>query len=228
MIEHVPQQVENALLYFHSAGVTSAEFEPFLPRLTEALPNTYFWAGDGVISGAPLMRQGMQYGGDPKHYWFSFPMQDASSPESFAANTEAMGATVACAGAYVNALADQVMARFSLPAKRIVLAGFQHGSSVALAAAMLRRSDPYAVTILFEPYLLEAYYLRDEAAKPPTTVVCIDNQHIRDRTRRWIGIETDHEFAGFGINTRAITVAGGSDSLDAALVDQVIPIMGAL
>lgn len=228
MIEHVPQQVESALLYFHSAGVTAAEFAPFLPHLIDKLPNTYIWAGDGVIGGAPLMRQGMQYGGDPKHYWFSFPMQDASSPESFAANAEAMGATVACAGAYVNALADQVMARFGLPARRVVLVGFQHGSSVALAAAMLRRSDPYAVTVLLEPYLLEAYYLKDEANRPATTVVCIDNQHIRDRTRRWMGIETDREFAGFGITTRAITVAGGGDSLDAAMVDQVVEIMRGL
>ncbi len=225
MIEQVPQQIDNALLYFHSAGVTSAEIEPFLPRLIQKLPNTYLWAGDGVMSGAPLMRQGMQYGSDPKHYWFSFPMQDASSPESFAANVEAMGATVSCAGAYVNALTDQVMARFSRPAKRVVLAGFQHGSCVALAAAMLRRSDPYAFTLLLEPYLLEAYYLRDEAVKPATTVVCIDNQQIRNRTRQWLGIETDREFAGFGINTRAITVASSSDKLDSAMIDQAVKIM---
>lgn len=226
MIEYIPQQVTNAFLYFHSAGASSEELRPFLPQLQENLPNTYIWAGDGVISGAPLMRQGLHYGDDAKRYWFTFPMQDASSPESFARNAEAMGATLSCGGAYVNMLADQVMARFNIPVSKVVLAGFQHGSSVALAAAMMRRGDPYATTILFEPYILESYYLAHERTPlPSTTVVCIDNQHIRERTKRWINIETDHEFSAMGMVTRAITVQGGDDRLDSAMMNEAIAIM---
>jgi len=116
MTGHVPDVVELAILYFHSAGTTSEQLRPFLSRLVEALPTTYIWAGDGVISTSPLMRQGLRYGNALERYWFTFPMQDASSAESFAANTEAMGATLSCAGAYVNALVDQAMGCFGLPA----------------------------------------------------------------------------------------------------------------
>jgi hypothetical protein len=228
MIEYVPQQVDNALLYFHSAGVTSEEIRPFLTQLVDGLPNTYLWAGDGVISGTPLMRQGLHYGNDSRRYWFSFPMQDASSPASFAANIEAMGAALACAGAYVNQTADMVMARFGIPARRVALCGFQHGSCVALAAAMQRTADPYAVALLFEPYVLESYYLQYEQAKPETTVVCIDNQHIRQRTLKWINVETDRVFASYGIHVRGITVDGGGDPLDSVMVAEAVKIIRAI
>ncbi len=197
MIEHIPEQVNAAFLYFHSAGTSSDEFAPFLPHLVEQLPNTYIWAGDGVIGRSPLMHQGSHYANDTKRYWFTFPMQDASSPESFAANTEAMGAVLTCAGCYVNALTDQVMARFQLPAERVVLSGFQHGSCVALAAAMVRRDDPYTLAIIFEPYILEGYYLKDEQSLPATTVVCIDNQHIRQRTIKWLQFDTVEAFQSY-------------------------------
>lgn len=225
MIEHIPEQVDNAWLYFHSAGESSEQIRPFLPRLIECLPTTYLWAGDGVISGSPLMRQGLHYGDDAKRYWFTFPMQDASSPESFAGHVEAMGATLSCGGAYVNALADQIMARFGISAGKVVLCGFQHGGCIALAASMMRKKDPYAVTIVFEPYLLEAYYLQHEADLPPTKVVCIDNQHIRNRTRAWMNIETDQEFQSYGMVTQSITLEDGGDNLDAAMMEEAIKIM---
>jgi hypothetical protein len=34
MIEHIPEHVKTALLYFHSAGTTSDEFAPFLAQFT--------------------------------------------------------------------------------------------------------------------------------------------------------------------------------------------------
>jgi len=225
MFEQIPEHVETAFLYFHSAGTTSDEFAPFLAQFIEQLPTTYIWAGDGVISGSPLMRQGMQYSNAPKRYWFTFPMQDASSPESFAANVEAMGATLTCAGAYVNALVDQVMARFKLTADKVVLCGFQHGGCLALATSMLRIHDPFVFTILLEPYLLEAYYLKDETTLPNTTVVCIENQHIRERTRNWLHVETDQELQSYGITTQQITIHDGGDAVDARMMKEVMKIV---
>ncbi|MBN1965116.1 MAG: hypothetical protein JW910_10750 [Anaerolineae bacterium] len=228
MIEHIPAQVHSALLYFHSAGESGAQFEPFLPQWIERLPNTYLWAGDGVISGSPLMRQGSHYGEDDRRYWFTFPMQDACSQESFAAHIEAMGATLTCGAAYVNRIADQVMARFQLPAANLVLCGFQHGGSMALAASMLRKHDPYACAIVFEPYLLEAYYLQHEDNLPPTTVVCIDNAAIHQRTCEWLKAETTEVLRSYGINIRQITVATGDDRLDTAMMSEAIRIMETL
>jgi hypothetical protein len=230
MIEHIPEQIDAALLYFHSAGTTSNEIAPFLPLLIEHLPNTYIWAGDGVIGGSPLMGQGTHYvqddkTQDAKRYWFTFPMQDASSPESFAANSEAMGAVLTCAAAYVNAMVDSIMARFQLPASRIVLSGFQHGSCVALAAAMARIYDPYALTVLIEPYILEGYYLEDVHLLPATTVACIDNEHIRSRTLNWLQADTVEAFRAYGMNVRHFTVDEGNDALDAQLISEAARIM---
>jgi len=228
MIEHAPEQVKTALLYFHSAGTSSEELTPFLPHFIEHLPDTYLWAGDGVISGSPRMRQGAHYGNAPERYWFTFPMQDSRTPESFAGNIEAMGATLTCSGAYINALADQTMTRFQLTANRVVLCGFQHGSSVALATSMMRIHDPFALTILLEPYVLEAYYLKEEATLPSTRVVCIENQHMRERTRNWLHIETDQEFQSYGMVTQQITVNEGGDSVDALMMNEVVRMMKTL
>lgn len=225
MIEYIPDTIETALLYFHSAGTTAVEIAPFMPMLRQALPHTYIWAGDGVISSSPLMRQGLTYGPDPKRYWFTFPMQDASTPESFAGHVEAMGATLTGSGAYVNQLVDQIQARFHLATANIILSGFQHGACVALAAAMIRRQDPFAYTILLEPYLLEAYYLQHEPALPPTTVVCIDNQHIRRRTSNWLHVETDKALASYGLNVTSITVPGGGDDLDAPMMRAAVDVV---
>ena len=93
---------------------------------------------------------------------------------------------------------------------------------------MMRLRDPYAFTILFEPYILEAYYLKHELTLPKTTVVCIDNQHIRDRTRDWMKIETDREFQSYGMVTRGITLKAGGDQLDAAMMEEAIKIVCAL
>jgi hypothetical protein len=225
MIEHIPEKVESAFLYFHSAGASAEEIRSFHSLLIDSLPNTYIWAGDGVIGGSPLMRQGLRYGRDAERYWFTFPMQDASSPESFAGHIEAMGATLTCSGAYVNALVDQLLVRFRIPAQRVVLCGWQHGSCIALAASMIRIDDPYAFTILFEPYALETYYLRDELTVPKTNIVCIENQHMRTRTRNWLGIETDQVLNSYGIATQQITVPGSSDRLDALMMNEAISIM---
>lgn len=225
MIEHIPQTVEKAFLYFHSARTTSEQLRPFLPMLIENLPHTYIWAGDGVISGSPVMRQQLCYGDDPQRFWFTFPMQDACSTESFRNHVEAMGATLSCGGAYVNMLVDTMMARFGLSAAKVVLGGFQHGSCIALAAAMIRKKDPFAYTILLEPFILESYYLNEESSLPQTTVVCIDNLHIRNRTNEWLDIGTDQEFQRFGMNTMRITVEDGDDHLDSRMMEEAIKIL---
>lgn len=229
MIELIPDQVDNALLYFHSAGQSSAELEPFLSQFESALPNTYVWAGDGVIRYSPHLKQGSHYGGhSSRHYWFTFPMQDSVSPESFADNAEAMGSSLLSSGAYVNALVDQIKVRFSIPTEKVVLCGFQHGSCVALSASMMRIKDPYAYSILIEPYILESYYLQDEPAIPKTTVVCIDNMHIQDRIMHWMGINTGLAFQEYGMNMESITVDDGDDDLDLSMMKEAIRIMARL
>jgi predicted esterase len=225
MIEHIPKKVRSAFIYLHSAGVGSKELSPFLPKLIEDLPSTYIWAGDGVISGSPLMYNGAYYGDCDKRYWFMFPMQDASTPKSFQQHSEAMGASLLSSGAFLNSFVDRIMERFSLPTNKIVLSGFQHGSCLALAASMMRKTNPYRFTILFEPYILEGYYLEKESIQAETNVVCIENQYMRNRVKNWINIETDKEFKKFGMNVTSIVLDGEEEKIDAMMINEAVKIV---
>ena len=72
-------------------------------------------------------------------------------------------------------MVDQVMARFQISASHVVLCGHQHGACVALAAAMMRRTQSFALTVLFDPWPLETLYLQHEHELPcapvPDTIV---------------------------------------------------------
>lgn len=218
MIEIIPNTVETALLYFHTRCSSGDEIAPFVEELRGGLPNTYIWAGDGCIEGQaadPVMRRAVSYGASARRYWFVFPIQESTS-EAFASAVEAMGAVLATSGGYANAMADQVMARFQIPARRVVLCGHQHGSCVALAAAMMRRRDPFSLAVLFDPWPLEALYLRHEHDLPQTKVVCVDNRWAREREKQR-GVEAPlyQVFRQYGINAEGVTLEEGAGRPDA-------------
>jgi phage gp37-like protein len=216
MIEIVPNKVDTAFLYFHTRASTGNEIAPFLDELRAGLPNAYIWAGDGTIDGTsdPLMGQAVSYGHSPHRFWFVFPMH-GSGTEDFAAAVEPMGAVLVTCGGYVNASVDQVMARFQITTSRVVLCGHQHSGCVALAAAMMRRTDPFALTVLFDPWPLEAYYLQHEQNLPPTKVVCVDNLWVRERERqRGATTELYKVFQRHGINAAGVTLREGKDKPD--------------
>lgn len=221
MIEIVPQVVDTAFLYFHTRRSTGDELAPIVDEFCRELPTTYLWAGDGPIEGSqddPVMGSAVSYGTSPERYWFVFPMQGHTA-EAFAVATEAMGAVLATSGGYANALADQVMARFRLPAARVVLCGHQHGACVALAAAMLRRADPFGLAVLFDPWPLETRYLAHEQALPPTKVVCIDNAWVRSREQQRGAVKPLYEvFREYGINASGITLPEGENKPDAHML----------
>jgi hypothetical protein len=225
MIEIIPNVVDTAFLYFHTRRSTGDEMAPFVDEIRQELPNTYIWAGDGPIEGKhddPIMGKSVSYATSAEHYWFVFPMQ-SSTKESFVAATEAMGAVLATSGGYANALADQVMARFHIPATQVVLCGHQHGACVALAAAMLRRAQPFALTLLFDPWPLETLYLQHEHDLPATKVICIDNQWVRERERQR-GAETAlfKVFQGYGINADGVMLTQGENIPDEHMFREAI------
>jgi len=217
MIEIIPDKIDTAFLYFHTRCSSGNEIAPFLDEVQQELPNTYIWAGDGSIEGDindPTMGNAVNYGGSTQHYWFVFPIHTGTA-EAFTEATEAMGAVLATSGGFVNTFVDQVMARFHLSASRVLLCGHQHGSCVALAAAMMRRKDPFGLTILFDPWPLETLYLEHESDLPPTKVICIDNQWTRERERqRGNEIELYKVFKSYGINADGITLPKGRDVPD--------------
>lgn len=217
MIEHIPAVVDSALLYFHTRCSSGDEITPFLADLRAALPNTYIWAGDGPIEGQaddPIMGKAVRYGTSKQRYWFVFPMQE-STAEAFTSATEAMGAVLVTSGGYANAIADQVMARFNLPASRLVLCGHQHGSCVALAAAMMRREDPYSLAVLFDPWPLETIYLQREHNLPQTKVACVDNRWVREREKQRGASEPLYKvFQRYGMNAEGVMLDEGEGRPD--------------
>jgi hypothetical protein len=225
MIEIIPDVIDTALLYFHTRCSSGDEITPFVSEIRRELPNTYIWAGDGSIEGKsqdPIMGNAVSYGMSAQRYWFVFPMH-SSTPEGFAAATEAMGAVLATSGGFVNALVDQVMARFQIKASRVVLCGHQHGSCVALAAAMMRRADPFALSVLFDPWPLETLYLQHELKLPATRVVCIDNLWTRERDRqRGIHTELYKVFKRYGMCAEGLTLPEGRDKPDEYMFREAI------
>jgi hypothetical protein len=224
MIEIAPNAIDSAFLYFHTRQSTGDEIAPFLDELRAGLPNTYIWAGDGNIDGTadPIMGQAATYGTSSHRFWFVFPIHGFGQ-EDFARAVEPMGAVLVTCGGFVNAFVDQVMARFHLTSSRVVLCGHQHGSCVALAAAMMRRHDPFALTVLFDPWPWEAYYLQHEQNLPPTEVVCIDNLWVRERERqRGADVELYKVFKRYGINADGVTLAQGEDKPDEHMFREAI------
>ncbi|HEX3052390.1 MAG TPA: hypothetical protein VHP83_17145 [Aggregatilineaceae bacterium] len=214
MIEIVPDNVDSALLYFHTRASSGNEITPFIDDLRRELPHTYIWAGDGGISPEPLMGEQVSYATENHRFWFVFPMHGSGNAD-FAAMTEAVGAVLVTCGGYMNTFVDQIMARFQLPASRVVLCGHQHGGCVALAAAMMRRHDPFALTVLFDPWPLEALYLQHEQHLPPTQVFCIDNQWVRDReTQRGAETPLYQVLQRYGIHADGVTLPEGKDQPD--------------
>jgi hypothetical protein len=182
------------------------------------------------IEGAddPVMGQAVSYGVSSQRYWFVFPMH-GSGQEDFANAIEPMGAVLVTSGGYVNAMVDQVIARLRITASRVVLCGHQHGSCVALAAAMMRREDPFALTVLFDPWPLEAYYLQHEGNLPPTKVVCVDNLWVRDRERqRGADTELYKVFRRYGINAEGGTLTEGHGKPDEYMFREAIRQMKAV
>jgi hypothetical protein len=225
MVESIPDFVDAAFLYFHTRCSSGEEITPFVEEIRAGLPNTYLWAGDGCIDGKmddPVMGKAVSYASGPQRYWFVFPMQ-ATSAEAFTAATEAMGAVLVTSGGYVNAIVDQVMARFQIPASRIVLCGHQHGACVALAAAMMRREDPFALTVVFDPWPLETLYFQHEHRLPQTKIVCIDNPWVRARERQR-GVDTPvyQVFQQYGMHAEGITLPEGEGKPDAFMFREAI------
>lgn len=225
MIEIVPDNVDSAFLYFHTRSSSGNEIAPFVDEIRASLPNMYIWAGDGCIEGKsddPTMGKAVSYGMGPERFWFVFPMH-SSTAESFAASTEAMGAVLVTSGGYVNALVDQVISRFQIPVSRVVLCGHQHGSCVALAAAMMRRAKSLALTVLFDPWPLETLYLQYEEQLPSTKVICIDNLWVREREKqRGAVTELYKTFRRYGINAEGVTLTEGEGKPDQHMIHEAI------
>jgi hypothetical protein len=217
MIEIIPDVVDTAFLYFHTRRSSGDEIAPFVAEIRRELPNTYIWAGDGCIEGKtddPVMGRAASYGTSAERYWFVFPMH-SSTVEAFVGATEAMGAVLVTCGGYANMIANQVMARFHLPAAQVVLCGHQHGACVALAAVMMRRADPFSLAVVFDPWPLETLYLQKEHDLPQTKVVCVDNRWVRERDRQR-GADTPmyEVFQRYGIRAEGITLADGEGKPD--------------
>ena len=225
MIEIVPKSIDSIFLYFHGAASSSQEFLPYLKLFKIAFPSTFIWAGNGPIACQPNLRSNIQYSNDKGGFWFTFPMQDASSVTNFQNNIEPMGAVLTSCGAYINLFVDSLMEEYKVPASRVVLCGYQHGSCVALAATMMRKMDPFSLAILFDPFPLETYYLKSEKALPKTKIVSVTNSWGINRNRSMINDNIDDIFQSYGMNIDSIHIDKGGNKVDEFMMQAAIKIM---
>jgi hypothetical protein len=104
-----------------------------------------------------------------------------------------------------------------------VLCGHQHGACVALAAAMMRREQPFSLAVVFDPWPLETLYLQREHRLPQTKVVCIDNPWVRARDKqRGINSAMAQVFEQYGMNTTGVTLAEGEGKPDVYMFREAI------
>jgi hypothetical protein len=87
----------------------------------------------------------------------------------------------------------------------------------------MRRANPFALTVLFDPWPLETLYLRHEHNLPATKVVCIDNLWVRAREQQR-GAETAlyKVFQQYGIRAEGITLTEGQGKPDAYMFREAI------
>lgn len=217
MYQYEPKtKVKQAFFYFHTAKRDGSEINPFVEKLIQRLPDTYIWAGDGFISGSALMGSNLAFNGEGERFWFNFPAQedDKYATDFFQRNVTAMGAVLTCCGVYINAFIDEKLKQLGLCAKDAVLCGYRHGSCAALAAAMVRKNDPFPLSILLNPFPLEMYYLRIENNLPSTKVLCVDTEFTRTEQMRISGDEaTDQLFRQYGINAELVLSNDTQDPL---------------
>jgi hypothetical protein len=70
---------------------------------------------------------------------------------------------------------------------------------------------------------LETLYLQHEQALPPTQVVCIDNQWVKERERqRGAKAELYKVFRGYGIQSEGVMLPEGQDIPDQFMFREAI------
>lgn len=135
------------VIWLHGLGADGHDFEPIVPQLAAGgIPPTRF-----VFPHAPV-RPVTINGGIPMRAWYDIVSFDAGPPqdrEGVRASREA-----------VEELIDREEGR-GIPSRRIVLAGFSQGGSVALYTG-LRMERPLAGLIGLSTYLLLGSLLESE------------------------------------------------------------------
>ena len=59
MVEIIPGKLKTTLIHIHSTDTNSDESKPSINMRKKELRSTYIWAGDGFLSGLPLMFAGV-------------------------------------------------------------------------------------------------------------------------------------------------------------------------
>ncbi len=150
-----PTQV---VLLLHGYGSNGADLLGLVPYWADALPNAVFIGPD-----APFVCEMSSMG----YQWFSLREVMAGAP--LADGLRRAGADEVAPT--LNALIDDILERFSLPAHKLALVGFSQGTMMALHVA-LRRAAPVAGVLGFSGLLMDPPSLQAEmTAKPPVLLV---------------------------------------------------------
>ncbi len=184
------------VVLLHGVGADGADLIGFAPFLAEALPDAAFVAPDAPFpcDMAPFGRQ-----------WFS--LQDRSSAR--------LAAGVRAVEPALRAFLDAELARLSLPASALALAGFSQGAMVALHAG-LRMADPPAAILAYSGALLAPESLPAELAvrrSPPPPVLLVHGE-ADGVVPVWASRMAEAALRGAGVPVEALYIPGLGHTID--------------
>ncbi len=191
---------EHLVIFLHGYGANGQDLLSLSPELEAALPNSVFVSPDAIY---PF--EGGFFGG---YQWYS--LMDRSD--------KAMLAGAKNAAPYIDQFIDEQLAKFRLPASKLILVGFSQGGMMATYVG-LRRKEKIAAVISFSGYMLANDNLEKEIkTKPPVLLThgeednVVPPQAIGLAASRLEALEIDVEshlipHLGHGIDLKAIEFA---------------------
>jgi len=183
----------------HGVGADGSDLIGLAPVLADALPDAAFVAPDAPspCDMAPFGRQ-----------WFS--LQDRS-PARLAAGIRA-------AAPALQAFLEEELARLSLPASALALAGFSQGAMMALHTG-LRMAEPPAAVLAYSGALLESpesLAAAVGAARAPPPPVLIVHGESDGVVPVAAGRMAEAALRGAGVAVEALYIPGLDHSIDGA------------
>ncbi len=140
---------EHLVIFLHGYGANGQDLLSLSPELEAALPNSVFVSPDAIY---PF--EGGFFGG---YQWYSLIDRSEQAMLKGAKN----------ASPHIDKFIDEQLAKFKLPASKLILVGFSQGGMMSTYVG-LRRKEKIAAVISFSGYMLANDNLEKEIkTKPP-------------------------------------------------------------
>lgn len=178
-------KAESVVIFLHGVGSNGQDLIALAPPLAEALPNTAFVSPD-----APFEYDMAPMGN--AFQWFSLAVREPAAMLAGAQKVQPL----------VDAFIDEILAKYGIPASKLVLFGFSQGTMTSLFVAP-RRAEKLAGIVGCSGALLAPELLEDEAKSK--TDICLIHGELDDIVpfERMQQAESALKASGFSVESHA-------------------------